>query len=1203
MQIQDMFEKRIDRDIKGVIKVGQSDEENVYQELDEYVVTKELLKHFRDFFDNYEKGINNHTDKMGVWISGFFGSGKSHFLKILSYLLKNSVVEGKRAIEYFTDGKKINDPMLIAKMTNSGTISSDVMLFNIDSKGSAKVGSGKEAIVEVFMKVFNEMQGYCGSIPYLAEFERQLDNEGRFEEFKEKFEEIAGAPWEKKRQAFAVLQDKIVKTIVAMDFMSEEAARNWCKNAKGNYDLSIEKFVSLVKDYCEQKGPNHHVIFLVDEIGQYIADDTQLMLNLQTIVEDLGTACKGKAWVIVTSQEDIDSITKTKGNDFSKIQGRFDTRLSLSASNVDEVIRKRILKKNEIAESALKLLYEQKESTIKNLITFTSDTADKKLYADKTDFADCYPFIPYQFNLLGQVLTAVRTHGASGKHLSDQSRSMLALFQESAIRLKDSETGALVPFSYFYDPLHKFIDHQHSQVITDVENNSRLDDFDVELLKVLFMIKYVKEIKSNVDNLTTLMISNMEDDRIEIRGKIEESLKKLIRETLVQKNGEIYIFLTNEEQEINNAINNESVEMGEIIGEASTVIFEEIFTEKKYRYSNRYLFPFNQKVDDRYFKGNQSNGIGVSIITPYGGDYLDSALRLLSTQEQTVIIKLPNDSTFLDEITESIKIYKFLNKNATGARGSFDSIRRAKEDERIEKKDRIRIYIEDALKHADIYVNGDKANISAKEPVSRINEALGKLVSMQYNKLTYMETAPELSDIAEIFNDNNGQLSFLGTSDTTPNKLALEEVIQVISLNNARHMKTSLKSLQDKFGAAPYGFDTKDVQWLVAMLFKMGKISLTYNSQSLSMLSNTKDEMVRYLTKREFVEKLLIDIRERATDGQIRSVKEVLRDYFGYSLSSDDDDTIMRSFKNKAQDKLKSYNEIMIEYRLNPKLPCKSYMEQAKKNLEELLVIEEPVEFFKIVDKKRDDFLDDVDDTAPVFDFFKSGQKKIFEKALEQIQMFENSKTYVREQEIIDNVEQMEVIVTAKDPFRQIQKLPDMSMKFVQQYGSLLEKEVQAMRPIVDGDLQKVLNTLEEKEFASVFQDKFVRSFDELKKKLDTSHEIAGAKNIRLESDALKLRCLDEIKEYEEAQRQKVTSKPMMDPITATTNKKSTAPVNQVTPSDLPRQKKRKNLSISNVAGARTYMIENEQDIDQFLAEMKQKLLNELEDDTIITLS
>jgi len=1203
MQIKNMFEKQIDRDIKGVIKVGQSDEENIYQELDEYVVTKELLKHFRVFFENYEKGIDGYTDKMGVWISGFFGSGKSHFLKILSYLLKNSTVEGKRAIEYFTGCEsdagirpKIEDPMLIAEMTKAGETDSDVVLFNIDSKGSAKIGSGKEAIVEVFMKVFNEMQGYCGSVPYLADFERQLDGEGRFEEFKEKFEQIAGAPWEKKRQAFAVIQDKVVKTLVEMDFMSEEAARNWCKNAKGNYDLSIEKFVSLVQEYCAKKGPNHHVIFLVDEIGQYIADDTQLMLNLQTIVEDLGTACRGKAWVIVTSQEDIDSITKTKGNDFSKIQGRFDTRLSLSASNVDEVIRKRVLAKNDTAAQALRLLYEQKESIIKNLITFTVDTADKKLYADKADFADCYPFIPYQFSLLGQVLTAVRTHGASGKHLSDQSRSMLALFQESAIRVMDKEDGVLVPFSYFYNPLHKFIDHQHSQVISDAEDNSKLDEFDVELLKVLFMIKYVKEIKANADNLTTLMISNIDDDRIEVRSKIEESLKKLIKETLVQKNGEIYIFLTNEEQEINNAINNESVEMGEIIGEASTVIFEEIYTEKKYRYSNRYMFAFNQKVDDRFFKSNQSNDIGVTIITPYGGDYADSALRLLSAQESSIIVKLPNDGTFLDEITESIKIYKFLNKNASGARGSFDSIRRAKEDERIEKKDRIRIFIEDALKNADIYVNGDKAVISAKEPAARINEALGKLVAMKYNKLTYMETAPELSDISAIFKRSDGQMSFLGMRDTTPNKLALEEVVQVIELNNARHMKTSLKSLQDKFGAAPYGFDTKDVQWLVAMLFKLGRVSLTLNSRNLSLLSTNPDELVRYITKREYVEKLLIDIRERATDGQIRSVKEVMKDYFGFTVTSDDDDKIMSSFKDRAEDKVEVYDDILVEYRINPKYPCKRLMEDARNRLAKILNINEAAEFFKTVDKKRDDLLDDAEDTAPVFDFFKGEQKKIFEEAVKNLAYFENSKTYVSDRELLKVVEEIEDVVKTGKPFGKIQRLPELNMKFEDLHMGLLEKEAAIMEPLVHDDFLKVKEILDSKPFAEVLRPRINQRFDEIREKLTTSGDIAAIKNIRLESDALKIKCLDEIDEYERVHQP--VPEPPVTPVVS-----GKEPVNAVQTPTKVKTKRRKNISISNVAGARTYSIETEQDIDKFLAQMKQKLMQELEEDTIITLS
>ena len=274
-------------------------------------------------------------------------------------------------------------------------------------------------------------------------------------------------------------------------------------------------------------------------------------------------------------------------------------------------------------------------------------------------------------------------------------------------------------------------------------------------------------------------------------------------------------------------------------------------------------------------------------------------------------------------------------------------------------------------------------------------------------------------------------------------------------------------------------------------------------------------------------------------------------------------------------------------------------MERAKKDLEDILEIKEPAEFFKTVDRKRDDLLDDADDTAPVFDFFKSGQKKIFEKALEQIRMFENSKTYVREQEIIDNVAQMEAIVTSSNPFGKIQKLPDMSMKFIKQYGALLEKEAEAMRPVVDDDLKKVLNILDTKEFASVFRDKFVNAFAELKNKLDTSHEIAAVKNIKLESDTLKLRCLDEISDYE-MRHQPKPEPPKEVPPTEGGGSKTVKP--EIPPVQI-KAKRRKNVSISNVAGARTYSIENEQDIDRFLAEMKQKLLKELEPDTIITLS
>lgn len=452
MFIKEMFEKQIDRDIQGVIIVGQSEEENVAQELDEYVVTRELQKHFAEFFSAYKKGIVGNTPKMGVWISGFFGSGKSHFLKILSYLLANKSVGDRKAIDFFADDRlaggkpKIVDQMVLADMKLAADTSTDVVLFNIDSKSDSNSKQNKDAIVNVFLKVFNEMQGFCGAMPFLADLERRLTEEGRFAEFKEKFEEVYGDAWEDSRQDFDFIQDDVVDVLTAMDFMSEAAARNWCEKASEPYQISIEDFAKRVKAYIEQKGNNHHVVFLVDEIGQYIGEDSKLMLNLQTVTEELGKECMGKAWVIVTSQQDIDSVTKVKGNDFSKIQGRFDTRLSLSSANVDEVIKKRILEKNDTSAQTLRLLYGQKTTIIKNLITF-NDGVEKKLYADENDFALVYPFIPYQFNLLASVLTSIRTHGASGKHLSEGERSMLAMFKESAVDYKDCEMGAIIPYN------------------------------------------------------------------------------------------------------------------------------------------------------------------------------------------------------------------------------------------------------------------------------------------------------------------------------------------------------------------------------------------------------------------------------------------------------------------------------------------------------------------------------------------------------------------------------------------------------------------------------------------------------------------------------------------------------------------------------------------------------------------------------------
>lgn len=210
MKIKEMFAKKIDREIQGVIIVGQGEDANVSQELEEYVVTRELQKHFADFYAAYKKGIVGTTPKMGVWISGFFGSGKSHFLKILSYLLENRQVGERKALDYFVEDKKIVDPIVLADMKLAADTPTDVILFNIDSKSETNGKQNKDAIVNVFLKVFNQMQGFCGSIPHVADLERRLSEEGRYTEFTDTFEEEYGEPWEDSRQDFDFIQDSVV---------------------------------------------------------------------------------------------------------------------------------------------------------------------------------------------------------------------------------------------------------------------------------------------------------------------------------------------------------------------------------------------------------------------------------------------------------------------------------------------------------------------------------------------------------------------------------------------------------------------------------------------------------------------------------------------------------------------------------------------------------------------------------------------------------------------------------------------------------------------------------------------------------------------------------------------------------------------------------------------------------------------------------
>ena len=1127
--------------------------------------------------------------------------------------MENREIAGKKAIDYFVDDRKIADPMVLADMQLAADTPTDVVLFNIDSKSDGGSKQNKDAIVNVFLKVFNEMQGYCGAMPFLADLERRLNEEGRYEEFKQKFEENYGDAWMDSRQDFDFIQDDIVDTLVDMDFMSEAAARNWCEKAAEPYKISIEDFAKRVKAYIDRKGNNHHVAFLVDEVGQYIGDDSNLMLNLQTVREELGKECNGKAWVIVTSQQDIDSITKVKGNDFSKIQGRFDTRISLSSANVDEVIKKRILDKKDTAAQMLRLLYGQKSTTIKNKIVF-NDGVEKKLYTDEDDFALVYPFVPYQFNLLASVLTSIRTHGASGKHLSEGERSMLAMFKESAMDYKEHEEGTLIPFHAFYDALENFLDHSHRGVIIKAYDNSFInpdhktkDVFAINVLKTLFMIKYVNNvIEANLDNITSLMISDIEDDRIELKAKVEDALKVLQRQMLVQRNGEIYVFLTDEEQEINREIESQNVEMAEVINKASEMIFEDIFTDKKYRYpafNGRYAFGFNSIVDDRPYKSNQNYDIGVHILTPAADMGMDeTTLRMISGQGREVLAVLPDDRAFMEEIQRYLKIEKFLRLNTSSALPQYETIKDGKRKEMRERNANAKLYLSESLKDADIYVNGDKAQINAKEVSARINEALGRLVSTVYHKLSYIDAAYSEDDISKLFKTSN-QISLNLEGGTEPNVHALDDVLSYIADNTRMHMKTSMKSIKDRFMKAPYGFVEDDVHWLVAKLFRRGDLAFYVNGSSVSTHNKDAEELINYITKKSYVDKLMIEQKVRVSEKEKKITKDIMKELFGTAGNSDDEDVMMSSFIGYADKLTSALGKLEVRYE-STRYPGKNIVEYGKKLLLELVQIQTPTEFFQTVAKKQDELLDFAEDYEPVKAFFNSEQKTIFDKAILYLSKYDDSKTYIVDENLENIVSQISGIVKKQSPYSDIPKLPELLKKFGDVYSDILDEQLKPVLDSVYDSQKRVFDVLNTKEYAETRRSRYSAMFDEIIDAAKGCTNVSVLRGYADRAEALKMRLLNEITQMDRdiaLKKAEEVRKKLEEQAKAVGNVDQ-AQIEAEVQKKVEKVKKTKNISIKSMTKTASWRLETTEDVDRYLNELRLKLVNELDTDTIVNI-
>ncbi len=987
--IGEMFEKDIDRPMNPVIKVSdQTDEKVIFQELDEYVVTKEIDENLEKFYKGLIDGISRDTDNIGAWISGDFGSGKSHFLKILSFLLKNSIISGKKSTEYLQ--KKVSPPVY-AYMQAMGKKNVETVLFDIDAE--SKEGQNADNLVQIYLMVFNRMLG-LSTVPSVADLERHIIDEGKYDLFKSKYQEISDRSWEDERTKPAFVRGRIEKALVAAGVYGEDDAKDISKKASEKYEISASDFTKLVKEHCDKMGENYVLLFLVDEVGQFISGNTQLMLKLQTITQELGTACRGHAWNVVTSQEDVDSIAPDINNkDYSKIQGRFSIRVKMSSSDVKEVIEKRILSKKGNYVDELQAYYDGNRDAIHNKLNFDNGM-NIRLYKDKKEYSATYPFVPYQYQMLQTMLTQLRNKSRAGKNISNAARSMLKTFRDTVVAYKDKDSKTVIPMYAFYDSLTPELDSPTLQVFYNATKNDALNEFDINVLKTLFLVKYYDGLTTSVANITSMMVSSFDEDRITIKKGVEDSLERLTTQNLVQRNGDTYMFLTNEEQEVNIEIKRETVDIGKRIQEISRVAFGEILDlSGKYRYDGTHQYSFNRIVDGENAEST-SYELNLSISTP--ARKVDGA-TLAMESNGSVVLELPADDRVIMQCNEYISTENYLRKNMSSDLPTQKKIiLEAKEMELKAMKARFKDMLTDALQNAKIYVNGSQStDINETNPKSRVDKAMGKLITATYSKMDYMRNPKNKTLIEQIF--KNRTLSPFDECCGSE-KLAVNEVIDFLSIQARSNATVRISNIMEKYKKKPYGFTDYDIEWILALLFRHNKIALIYEGVTYDGKKVDSSRGIDLVTKTRDFDRVEIKLRESVSSASINRAADIFKTILAKSMQLDEG-ALVTAINDGSREIMSDIDGYLGQIKSQPKYPWKSELEQMRQLLNDTASAGSP-DLFLFIDSNEDalrKLRPDLDDKRSFF-AADSPRRRLFDRGLDSIAAYEKDAYYVSDE-------------------------------------------------------------------------------------------------------------------------------------------------------------------------------------------------------------
>ena len=869
--IGDLLTRDLSRKIEEIIQVDQADEQSVHDEITEYVATDSIREQYHDLLKAVAEAPSDPHESVGVWVSGFFGSGKSSFAKNLGYALENRTVLGSKFANLFKQQLGDIRTSDLLDLINAKT-PTQVILFEVAKEADTRKVT--QRIAELMYTVLLRELGYSEDFD-IAELEIELEAEGKLPEFINTCKTLLNKDWETVRIGAQKLS-RASAILHRLDPKLYPSADSWSHSQRNrDASISVSKVVKRTFELWGRRRKGKALVFIIDEVGQHVARSGDKIEDLRATIEEFGKVGKNllkerkiiaPCWIVVTSQEKLDEVVAaidSKRVELAKLQDRFRYRVDLAPSDIREVATKRVLAKKTDAEKTLKKLFSDNQGQLNAALRLERTT--RRTDINESDFIHFYPYPPHYIDLCIGIMSGIRLQPGAPRHYGGSNRTIIKQAYEMLVSDRTAfakkAIGALVTLDKVFELVEGNLSNEKRTDIYQIAERFKDDPQDhgwaLRTAKAICLLEFIRDLPRTEANLAAVLVDEV--GKATPLGEVQDAVKRLNTAQFIRNTEEGWKLQTAQEK------NWETERRGHLEpkprdrNELTRTALQQIFDEpefKTFRSQNR-SFRIGISVDGAGI-GDEGE-LPLTLCVAEDADELTKRIEDIRTESQQkshendiywLFCLTPEIDELVGQLHASRKMVDKYNQLSAQQKISPDEAT-CLQDEKNSKngfETRLRDKLTEAMERGTGMFRGVQKDASAlgKGLGEILKKLFGQVVPDLYPKLQmgsrplkgdeaeHILKAADLKALPNVFyvGDHglglvikDGQKNIVNT-----NADVAKEVLDYLKSEHSYGNKDSRmgKALEKRFGGTPYGWERDMLRLILATLFRAGEVEVTY---------------------------------------------------------------------------------------------------------------------------------------------------------------------------------------------------------------------------------------------------------------------------------------------------------------------------------------------------------------------------------------